>query len=68
MSIEQTHKDLDQELKRIKKERDGQDQLYWSIFKYTKLLHILSEAKQLVKELECEINAIKPDPSSSEKS
>lgn len=61
------HEDLDKELKSVKKERDRQDQMYWDLFKYAKLLHILGEAKQLVKELKDELNGIKPNPSSLEK-
>lgn len=63
----QIRQNLDEELKNIKKERDRQDQMYWDLLKYTKLLHILDEAKQLVKEIEDEINGIKPELSFLEK-
>lgn len=63
----QVRQNLDEELKNIKKERDRQDQMYWDLHRYIKLLHILNEAKQLAKELEDEINGIKPELSFLEK-
>lgn len=59
---------LDKELNEFKKEKDRQEAVYWNLLKYVKLLHILDEAKQLTKELESELNRIKPELSSLEKS
>ena len=60
--------EIEEMLEQHKKLAGERERELWELSKYVQLLQILEEAKQLTKELQTELDKIKPDFSSLEKS